>query len=458
MENLTKQQLEQQLAVTQNAKVADRLRALIQKKEMEEKALQNDSVSQAMLLVKDVLEQATRSGAMGGGGGGASINQKDIAKAVSDALTSRKIGLSDLDKQLADWLTSQAKVTLQMKTLVGTTVQGNAISDNVVKSPLFQRMLTDAIAMNNIYLYGTAGSGKTFIAEQLAKFLDYDYIEINCNQYTSPLEIIGGQTIEGYQEGKLIRAWANLDEKGENPSGKQGAVLCIDEMPKIDPNTAGLFNSALARVKNIERVGSDIRMPTIENAKGEKKKKGNLIVVATGNVKLNEISAEYEANFKQDLSLQDRFAGSTYRVDYDYKSEWEETMHGFAFIFIPLIKLRETIVSNRWTGYAFVSRRIMMNLRDTYITYRDAKEQKMQNKAIESAFVTPKTVKDGMDTFLRLFKGDQIDILKREMNYDAWVASLDAKDKMPITDLDTKAELDEVQVMIDRNVQARDIF
>lgn len=42
-----------------------------------------------------------------------------------------------------------------------------------------------------------------------------------------------------------------------------------------------------------------------------------IFIVATGNSKLNEADKDYEANFKQDLSLQDRFAGSTYELIID---------------------------------------------------------------------------------------------------------------------------------------------
>ena len=81
---------------------------------------------------------------------------------------------------------------------------------------------------------------------------------------------------------------------------------------KIDPNTAGLLNEALAKVKdykdNIITGKKDIP-PTIQNGRNEYLTKGNLMVVATGNVALNTIDPDYEANFKQDLSLLDRFIG-----------------------------------------------------------------------------------------------------------------------------------------------------
>jgi len=88
-----------------------------------------------------------------------------------------------------------------------------------------------------------------------------------------------------------------------------GAVLILDELPKIDPNTAGILNEALAKVKDFkfDKKTKQIKAPTIRNGRNEVLELKNLFVIATGNVPLNTIDPDYEANFKQDLSLQDRF-------------------------------------------------------------------------------------------------------------------------------------------------------
>jgi MoxR-like ATPase len=151
---------------------------------------------------------------------------------------------------------------------------------------------------------GGAGTGKTYSAVEIAKLIGWKSIEVNCNQFTSPLDLLGGQTISGYQEGAVVQAWKN-EIQGQKVDG---VVLILDELPKIDPNTAGILNSALAKIK----LSAD--RSQITNGRGEKFEKKNVFIIATGNVRLNETSEDYEANFKQDLSLQDRFAGSTYPI------------------------------------------------------------------------------------------------------------------------------------------------
>ena len=46
-------------------------------------------------------------------------------------------------------------------------------------------------------------------------------------------------------------------------------------------------------------------------------------------------------------------------------------MEGLAFIWIYMTKLRQTIIDERLTGQAFVSYRIMISMKDTYLVYRD---------------------------------------------------------------------------------------
>lgn len=133
------------------------------------------------------------------------------------------------------------------------------------------------------------GTGKTFIAKEIANAIGYQVITINCNQFTSPLEIIGGQTIDGYQEGKLIRAWGNLN-LDINPATQkpyEGALLLIDELPKLDPNTAGIMNDALSTVKDPPRVvNGKMEDKYIYNGRNERIALKNFFAVGTGNTQL----------------------------------------------------------------------------------------------------------------------------------------------------------------------------
>jgi cobaltochelatase CobS len=314
-------------------------------------------------------------------------------------------------------------------------------------------------ARNNAYLYGAAGTGKTYMAEEIAKLLGWELITINCSQYTSPLDILGGQTIEGYQEGRVSMAWENVVYESDGSSRKvDGVVLLLDELPKIDPNTAGIMNDALAKVKNFSEDAATgvLNRPSIRNGKGVTLYLQNMFVIATGNVPLNTIDPDYEANFKQDLSLQDRFVGSTYKVGYDYGFEYNVIMSGYAFIWIFLVKVREAIVDLRAQSQAFVSMRIMINAKETYRTYRDVLDEIQTGKA--NLISKPKTLIDTMDEFFKLFKDAQREEIVNVVDYDGFKRIVAEKNKMPYihsgnkvaNDFNTAAEITEAQALIDR--------
>jgi cobaltochelatase CobS len=328
----------------------------------------------------------------------------------------------------------------------------------MLNRPLTQMILTDLMARNNVYLYGGAGTGKTFMAEQIAKMLGWESITLNCNQFTSPLDILGGQTIDGYQEGKLSMAWSNMMVNADGSKRPiAGAVLILDELPKIDPNTAGILNEALAKVKDFEKDDATgvIIPPTIINGKNEKLSLGNLFVIATGNVPLNTIDPDYEANFKQDLSLQDRFIGSTYKVFVDYKFEYESIMKGFAFIWIFMVKVREAVIKNRATGQAFVSLRIMVNLKWTYCAYREVVDKILQTKGnlTNNAITNPKTIIDSLNDFFNLFKPSIKDAILNEVDFEGFKRIVQEKNAMPFDpdkpDFNTEAEKKEAKRIID---------
>jgi hypothetical protein len=410
---------------------------------------EGDEVAQKMIQLSQLLSMQSM---------GADIDEDEVRRIVRDEIQTDKITLSDLDDTVKSLFKAQpTTITLNIKQGASTRVVKKTLSD-VESRPLVQKLLSDVLARNNSYLYGGAGTGKTFMANTVKKILDWDLIVINCNQFTSALELIGGQTIDGYQEGKVIRAYGNLNPDG-TPTGK-GCVLLLDELPKIDPNTAGILNSALASVGEYQ----DGEASTIQNAKGDVIQRGDCFIMGTGNSLLNTKDAEYEANFKQDLSLQDRFAGSTYEVFVNEQFEWNGILNQqWAFIFIYLTKLRKLIRDEGFTAKAFVSIRLMQSLQKTYNVYRqviDAKGKVKNFTQMADISFTPlindgalgvvnptsvKTVVDSMDEFFSLFSKEQSDILKDKSEYDAWKQIVREKDKFAMDLLNTDEELKEVE-------------
>lgn len=390
-------------------------------------------------------------------GGGGKVSMADVRRAVNEELERRKINMGDLSPDLLAFFNSQRAVTFTLKMMSISSTTNT--TDEFLNRALTQLILSDVMARNNVYLYGGAGTGKTFIAESLADLLGWKLITLNCNQFTSPLDILGGQTIDGYQEGKLSMAWKN---KIHNPDGTitdvNGCVLLLDELPKIDPNTAGILNDALAKVKSYKFRDGKLIPPKIQNGRNEDLTLGNMFVIATGNVPLNTIDPDYEANFKQDLSLQDRFIGSTYEIFVDYQVEWDNVGNGYAFIWLFLVKVREKIKELRATNQAFVSLRLMINVIETYKVYRTTLSGNNQKiGALSGEAVTrPKTVKDSMDNFFNLFKSAPKQSILQSVDYPAFLRLVEEKDKMPFNpdgknNFDTPEEVEEAKRLIRKN-------
>jgi cobaltochelatase CobS len=369
-----------------------------------------------------------------------------------------------------DYIDKTKALTIQMASVMaGGQVAASPISTVVGERALFYVLMSDWQAGNNVYLYGPAGTGKTAMAKYMGRAINYKVLTINCNQYTSPIEIIGGQTIDGYQEGTLIEAWGNLN-LGINPENNKpydGAILLIDELPKLDPNTAGLMNDALSSLKDkpIFNPQTGRMIPKeIKNGRNERiplasydNGKPRLMIIGTGNTLLLRPDPNYTANFAQDASLQDRFAGSTYRVFYDYELEYKQVLSGInievggknitgvnmAFLFNFLIDLRESIETNNYTNEAFISMRIMTNLRDTYIQYRLNAMLPLdeQNKR-------PKTLQDGIESFMNLFTPTQrTNIMPQEIQ-EFLEVTIPEVNTRPLEALSSKEDIERAEEII----------
>jgi hypothetical protein len=379
-----------------------------------------DAITEALNSIQEALDLLENGG---------SINEDEVRRILAES----KIDVSQLSPEILELINKNRKVVFEAPDRIPVEMGGDM-------PEIFWTAKSDLESLNNVYLYGGAGTGKTYIAGKLAEALNCTMITINCNQYTSPLEILGGQTIDGYQQGKLVTAWANL-VKGDDgvaggmQSGTSGVLLLLDELPKIDPNTAGLLNDALAKIKDTGKESA------IDDSRGTKFEKKRFYCMATGNSKLNEESADYVANFRQDLSLQDRFAGSTYQIFVDLNVE-AKLMRGFLFIFNYFNKIRDVIegeegVRRQLGSKAFVSIRIMQSLRDTWAYW-------YKNHKLGEV----KDLKAGVVSFFDLFTKPQKEFLIQETNFKDFLKVIDRKAGQEFG-YDDKQDIDTAKIFID---------
>jgi hypothetical protein len=251
-------------------------------------------------------------------GQGTGIDSPGVRAIIKEYLGKDKVQYNELDKSVID--------EIKKNQLIDLWIPGYAEKIEADKSttdiPNFWEIVDDVLAGNNVYLIGEAGGGKTYTAEQISSILGRKYVTLNCSQYTSPLEILGGQSVEGFKKGKLIDCWEN------------GKILILDEMPKLDPNTAGLFNDALAkssktRTNEASKINSaNADQPPIE-------RNSNFGVIATGNIYPNEAPpSQYKGNNQQDLSLLDRFSGSVYYVEFSDAVDQKMCRYQFIYDFL----------------------------------------------------------------------------------------------------------------------------
>lgn len=251
-------------------------------------------------------------------GSGSGVDSPEVRRIIKEYLLTDKVDLSELNQSVLDEIKKNQIIVLE----VPNFAKPIEVSSAVAQIPNFYEIIDDVLAGNNVYLIGEAGGGKTYTAEQIAKTLKREYVTLNCSQYTSPLEILGGQSVEGFKEGKLIDCWKN------------GKILILDEMPKLDPNTAGLFNDALAKSSKT-KPAEDAKINSANTEEPPIERNNDFAVIATGNIYPNEKpKAQYLGNNQQDLSLLDRFSGSVYYTEFSRNTDESTTRFKFLYDFL----------------------------------------------------------------------------------------------------------------------------
>ena len=149
--------------------------------------------------------------------------------------------------------------------------------------------------MNNIWMVGPAGCGKSTMARNVAKELDIPYLCISCGIGTSATEFVGYK-YPTREPTKFAEYYAKK------------SIILIDEMTALDPAVAQVLNAALANDE-------------IETTTGLVHRNPECVIIATSNTFGNGADRQYVANNQLDSSTIDRFVGGI--IEVDYSSEYE---------------------------------------------------------------------------------------------------------------------------------------
>lgn len=168
--------------------------------------------------------------------------------------------------------------------------------------------------MNNIWLVGPAGCGKSTIVRNIANELEIPYLCISCGIGTSATEFTGYK-YPTREATKFAEFYAKK------------SIILIDEMTALDPSVAQVINAALANGE-------------IETTTGTVMRHSECIIVATSNTFGNGADRQYVANNQLDASTIDRFVGAIVEVDYStkYESQFDEEIVSYVQSLRKIIK------------------------------------------------------------------------------------------------------------------------
>lgn len=168
--------------------------------------------------------------------------------------------------------------------------------------------------MNNIWMVGPAGCGKSTIARNTAKELDVPYLCISCGIGTSATEFTGYK-YPTREATKFAEFYAKK------------SIILIDEMTALDPSVAQVINAALANGEIETTTGTVLRHP-------------ECIIIATSNTFGNGADRQYVANNQLDASTIDRFIGAIIEVNYslEYESQFDKEVVDYIYLLRDCIK------------------------------------------------------------------------------------------------------------------------
>ena len=248
------------------------------------------------------------------------LNSEALAKVIGEQMTAQSEQFEAIKKGIDEKLESIGNPTiLHVKAGKKPALKIKGIVHEKM-SELMWRIVRSG-AMNNLYLHGDAGTGKTKICEQLFEALigagywkshglkkpteAKNMFILSCNKDLQSQELIGRESPRFFDDGSGRPAgeWDYI--KGAiAPVFENGGLIVLDEIDRLHPSTLSALNAVLAN-------------GFFYTPKGEKiLRHSSTVFVGTANTMGQGSDPKYNAANTQDSATLDRFAGQFVKIDY----------------------------------------------------------------------------------------------------------------------------------------------
>lgn len=155
----------------------------------------------------------------------------------------------------------------------------------------FNKVLQTLNCGLNVFMVGSAGTGKTTIAERAAQALGLEFSAQSFNAQSSKSDLVGFMTANGVYVGTEFRKRFEF-----------GGVYLMDEIDNANPNILGTLNAALAN--------GYMAFPD-----GMVKRHDGFVAIAAGNTYGNGATAQYVGRNPIDGATKDRFVFMDILID-----------------------------------------------------------------------------------------------------------------------------------------------
>lgn len=223
---------------------------------------------------------------------------------VSDLMEANKkwiLQVQEADRRAAEAKGKERIVSVEFKNGTKTTRL-----DNELFHVKFERVSQLAAAGKNIMLYGPTGSGKSYIAAQLAKAMGRYFGFVSCTAGMSE-GVLGGRLLPLGNNGSfeyIMSEYVKCFEKG--------GVFFLDEIDAADSNVLMMINAGLAN--GILSLPNRSKKPYAERHK-------DFVCIAAANTLGTNGDRMYTGRNKLDTSTLNRFQIGQVFIDYDHEVE-----------------------------------------------------------------------------------------------------------------------------------------